>query len=110
MWVAPDEASPHYFALVDQMIEGHYWVKKNLNVVPESSLNFDQFGYSVSMPYLVKKAGLKHVLIKRVHRGVKQIFGEKNWMNFQWRQFWDSDGKDDIFTLVRVYYPFYRRR
>lgn len=100
MWVAPDEASPHYFALVDQLIEGHYWVKKNLGVVPESSLNFDQFGYSATMPYLVKKAGLKHVLIKRIHRAVKELFGRENKMNFQWRQFWDPEGKSDIFAHV----------
>ncbi|WAR20913.1 MA2A2-like protein [Mya arenaria] len=103
MWVAPDEASPHYFALLDQMIEGHYWVKKNLGVVPESSLNFDQFGYSTTMPYLVKKAGLKNVLIKRIHRAVKELFGSENKLNFHWRQLWDPDGKDDIFAHVDTY-------
>lgn len=100
MWVAPDEASPHYYALVDQLIEGHYWVKKNLGVVPESSLNFDQFGYSSTMPYLAKKAGLKNVLIKRIHRSVKELFGRENKMNFNWRQFWDPQGRDDIFAHV----------
>ena len=100
MWVAPDEASPHYFALVDQLIEGHYWVKKNLDVVPESSLNFDQFGYSSTMPYLAKKAGLKNVLIKRIHRTVKELFGQENKLNFNWRQFWDPKGSDDIFAHV----------
>lgn len=100
MWVAPDEASPHYFALLDQMIEGHYWVKKNLGVIPESSLNFDQFGYSATMPYLVKKAGIKNVLVKRIHRGLKELFGKQQKLNFHWRQFWDPEGKDDIFGHV----------
>ncbi|WAR20911.1 MA2A2-like protein [Mya arenaria] len=103
MWVAPDEASPHYFALLDQMIEGHYWVKKNLGVVPESSLNFDQFGYSATMPYFVKRAGLKNVLIKRIHRAVKELFGRENKLNFHWRQLWDPSGKDDIFAHVEMY-------
>ena len=100
MWVAPDEASPHYFALLDQMIEGHYWVKENLGIVPESSLNFDQFGYSSTMPYLAKKAGLKNVLIKRIHRGLKERFGRLQTLNFNWRQFWDPEGKEDIFGHV----------
>lgn len=100
MWVAPDEASPHYFALLDQMIEGHYWIRKNLGVIPESSLNFDQFGYSATMPYLVKKAGIKNVLIKRIHRGLKELFGKQRKLNFHWRQFWDPEGKDDIFGHV----------
>ncbi|KAL4231134.1 Alpha-mannosidase 2 [Mactra antiquata] len=103
MWVAPDEASTHYFALIDQMIEGHYWVKKNLGVVPESSLNFDQFGYSATMPYLAKKAGLKNVLIKRIHRGLKDMFGLQHRLNFKWRQFWDSKGSQDIFAHIDTY-------
>jgi len=102
MWVAPDEASPHYFALVDQLIEGHYWVKKNLGVIPESSLNFDQFGYSATMPYLARKSGMKHVLIKRIHRAVKEQFGREHKMNFHWRQIWDPLGADDIFTHVGI--------
>lgn len=100
MWVAPDEASPHYYALIDQLIEGHYWVKKNLGILPESSLNFDQFGYSSTMPYLAKKAGLKNILIKRIHRAVKEQFGQENKLNFHWRPFWDPQGRSDIFAHV----------
>ena len=102
-WVVPDEANPHYFALVDQMIEGHQWLKENLGVKPTNTWSLDPFGYSSTLPYLYKRAGYQNMVILRTHELVKNNLIDQYSLEFFWQQPWDRDGRSAIFTQMMPY-------
>ena len=58
-WVMTDEANVHLYAMLDQLIEGHQWVKTNLNVIPKSGWSIDPFGHGSTVPYLLASSGFE---------------------------------------------------
>ena len=102
-WVMPDEATTHYYAIVDQLIEGHRWVMDNLHNVPQNSWSIDPFGHSGTMPYLWKEAGLENMVIQRIHGAVKNHLAKHKSLEFMWRQYWDGRGDTDILCHVMPY-------
>ena len=102
-WIIPDDANPHYFALIDQMIEGHRWLERHLDIKPQNTWSLDQFGYSATLPYLYQQAGYENMIILRVHERVKAHLEQHMALEFFWRQNWDKQHKTDIFTQLMPY-------
>ncbi|XP_063229652.1 alpha-mannosidase 2-like [Bacillus rossius redtenbacheri] len=97
-WVMTDEATVHMYAMLDQLIEGHMWVKNNLGIVPKSGWSVDPFGHGSTVPYMLRQAGVGNTVIQRVHYAWKQWLAQQQMGDFLWRQNWDEDGHTDILT------------
>ncbi|KAF7702200.1 alpha-mannosidase 2x [Silurus meridionalis] len=105
-WVMTDEANSHYFAMIDQLIEGHQWLEKNLGITPRSGWAIDPFGHSATMPYLLKKANLTSMLIQRIHYSIKKHFSSTQNLEFMWRQAWDPESGTDLFCHMMPFYSY----
>lgn len=88
-----DEAGAHYFAMLDQLIEGYQWLRSNLGLkdVPANGWSVDPFGHSTSWAYILRKAGISNTVIQRTHFAWKQLLAERRELEFWWQQAFDSE-------------------
>lgn len=72
-WVMTDEANVHYHAMLDQLIEGHQWVLRNLNVKPKVGWSIDPFGQGSTVPHFLAMSGFNGAIIQRIHYNWKEV-------------------------------------
>ncbi|KHJ94668.1 glycosyl hydrolase family 38 protein [Oesophagostomum dentatum] len=103
-WVMTDEATVYYPLSVDNIIEGHEFLRQAFgNITPEVMWSCDPFGYSNSIQYLFTQAGMKHGIISRVHHSVKRHLQRNLATPFRWRQYFDPNGNSEMLTNVLPY-------
>lgn len=104
-WVMTDEASAHVYGMVDQLVEGQLWVNRTFGVLPQTGWSIDPFGQSATMAWINNRAGLKGMVIDRIHWRLKQHMQRTQSLVFNWRQQWDSStGASDILTHTLPFY------
>ncbi|CAM4802040.1 unnamed protein product [Rotaria magnacalcarata] len=97
--VMNDEANTHYFAMLDQLIEGHQFIENKLgNITVRSGWANDPFGYSPTMAYLLQRSGIQYMAIHRVHYHIKKALAKEKRLEFLWQQTWDRTLSTRIFT------------
>ncbi|XP_053387194.1 alpha-mannosidase 2x-like [Mercenaria mercenaria] len=105
-WVMNDEANTHYFAMIDQLIEGHQWLNQTLGVTPSIGWAIDPFGHTPSMAYLLRQSGFTGMVMQRVHYAVKKYLSKSKQLEFMWRQVWDNKGSTDMLSHLMPYYNY----
>lgn len=107
-WVMTDEATTHYYAVLDQMIEGHEWIRVNVRPTfakPQTGWAIDPFGLSPTMAFILKRMGLKQMVIQRAHYAIKKQFASNKQLEFYWRQQFDhGDGTDMLCHMMPFYF------
>uniref|UniRef100_A0A6B2E8D7 Alpha-mannosidase n=1 Tax=Phlebotomus kandelakii TaxID=1109342 RepID=A0A6B2E8D7_9DIPT len=98
-WVMTDEANVHIYAMVDQLIEGHQWVKNHLNVTPRVGWSIDPFGHGSTVPFLLSSSEFDGTIIQRIHYAWKQWFAKHQAGDFLWKPHWRENSRQtDLLT------------
>ena len=91
-WVMTDEANVELFSMVEQLVEGHTFLRTVLNTKPTSSWSVDSFGHGGAFPHILAKAGIDNMVIMRIHYAWKEHMARTQTGEFLWKQEWEQDG------------------
>jgi alpha-mannosidase len=101
-----DEAASHYWDMIDQLIEGHQFLKSSIGLTqsPVNGYSIDPFGHGSTLPYLLQKAGISNTLIQRTHFAWKQYLASKQQLDFVWKQMFQIKTKaSDLFCHMQSF-------
>ena len=99
-----EEACSHYFAMIDQLVEGQMWVNETFGVAPTTAWSVDPFGQSPTMAFINHKAGVDGMVIDRIHWRLKQSMQRNKNLVFKWQQEWDTSASSAVLTHTLPFY------
>jgi len=100
-WSATDEATPNYEDMVNNMVKGHEFLKREFGVVPRTGWMIDSFGHSAGNARLFADFGFDIQFFARFDRQDKAQRVEHQAMDFLWRPQSKHFGKQkQIMTTV----------
>ncbi|KAH9741994.1 alpha-mannosidase 2 [Citrus sinensis] len=100
------KANSHYFAIIEQIMEGNMWLNDTIGFIPKNSWAIDPFGYSATMAYLLRRMGFENMLIQRTHYELKKELALHQNLEYIWRQSWDTEETSDIFVHMMPFYSY----
>ncbi|XP_003739496.1 alpha-mannosidase 2 [Galendromus occidentalis] len=85
-WVMTDEAGVNLYAMLDQLIEGHQWIRFHLGekALPKNGWSIDPFGHGNAVPYLLRRSGIHNTFIQRTHYAWKSLLTDRRQLEFLW--------------------------
>lgn len=84
-WVQHDEALTTVGAMVDQLAEGHGWLRRTFGVQPEVGWQIDPFGHTASSAAVHARAGFGALVINRIHHRIKREWRHGRRLEYRWQ-------------------------
>ncbi|XP_048488914.1 alpha-mannosidase 2-like [Plutella xylostella] len=90
-WVEVDEATTSLYGLLHQLVEGHQWLKQNLNYSARVAW-LSAGSHGPGLAYLLAGAGVSHAVLARTHFAVDQHLAQRQLSDFLWVPAWRRAG------------------
>jgi len=104
-WSSTDEACPNYEDLINNIMIGHAFMKKEFGVIPKIGWNVENPGHSSTNALLFSMLGFKSQFFSKVDQDLKVELSNKEnkELNFIWRPYGKHFGDTyDIFSSILV--------